>query len=104
MSEAQHINANVSVPGKSQGRFQRPLTLETICEWIKIQGLDEYTTNGLIELARRYPTQALPSFRKNFNLMIRRVRSKRREEQNQPLDQREDNKNGKNQDESNATE
>jgi hypothetical protein len=53
-----------------------------ITNWIKIQGLDEYTTNGLIELASKYPTQALPSFRRNFNLMIERVRTKRQKEQN----------------------
>jgi hypothetical protein len=89
MSEAQHIRAKVYVPGRpKQPRLQRPLTLDTICEWIKLQGLDDYTTNGLIELARRYPTQALPTFRKNFNIMIQRVRQKRRQEQNQPLDER----------------
>lgn len=89
MSEAQQIQAKIVIPGQvSRPPVQRPLTLDTICEWIKLQGLDDYTTNGLIELARRYPTQALPSFRKNFNLMIQRVRQKRRQEQNQQLDER----------------
>jgi len=78
MSEAGSIKAQVYVPGKSGGKLQRQLTLDTIVSWIKVQGLDEYTTNGLIELAKRYPTQAFPSFRKNFNLMIERVRSKRK--------------------------
>ena len=81
MSETSSIRAQVYVPGKSGSRLQRQLTLEIITEWIKIQGFDDYTTNGLIELAKRYPTQALPSFRRNFNLMIERVRSKRRKEQ-----------------------
>jgi hypothetical protein len=81
MSETSSIKAQVYVPGKSGSRLQRQLTLEVITDWIKIQGFDDYTTNGLIELAKRYPTQALPSFRRNFNLMIERVRSKRRKEQ-----------------------
>ena len=81
MSETSSIRAQVYVPGKSGSRLQRQLTLEVVVEWIKIQGFDDYTTNGLIELAKRYPTQALPSFRRNFNLMIERVRSKRRKEQ-----------------------
>lgn len=81
MSEPSSIKASVYIPGKSgSSRLQRQLTLEIITEWIKIQGFDEYTTNGLIELAERYPTQALPSFRKNFNIMIERVRAKRRKE------------------------
>lgn len=82
MNEPSSINAQVYVPGKGKGVFQRQLTFETICSWIRIQGFDEYTTNGLIELAAKYPTQALPSFRRNFNLMIDRVRHKRRQEQN----------------------
>lgn len=81
MSETSSIRAQVYVPGKSGSRLQRQLTLDVITDWIKIQGFDDYTTNGLIELAKRYPTQALPSFRRNFNLMIERVRSKRRKEQ-----------------------
>lgn len=81
MSEPTSIRASVYVPGKSpSSRLQRQLTLEIITEWIKIQGFDEYTTKGLIELAEKYPTQALPSFRRNFNVMIERVRAKRRKE------------------------
>jgi len=81
--EAQQIQAKVYVPGKGPGsKVQRPLTLEMISEWIRLQGFDEYTTNGLIELAGKYPTQALPSFRRNFNLMIQRVRAQRKKEQN----------------------
>ncbi len=79
--EAQQIQAKVYVPGKGPGsKLQRQLTFDMISEWIRLQGLDEYTTNGLIELAGRYPTQALPSFRRNFNLMIQRVRQKRKKE------------------------
>ncbi len=80
MSETSSIRAQVYIPGKAGSRLQMQLTLEKITEWIKIQGFDEYTTNGLIELAKRYPTQALPSFRRNFNLMIERVRAKRKKE------------------------
>jgi hypothetical protein len=82
MSEPTSIKSQVFIPGKGNGKLQRLLTLETVCSWIKLQGFDEYTTNGLIELASKYPTQALPSFRKNFNLMIERVRAKRRQESN----------------------
>lgn len=78
MSETSSIRAQVYVPGKSSSRLQRQLTLEVIVSWIKIQGFDDYTTQGLIELAERYPTQALPSFRRNFNIMVERVRQKRK--------------------------
>lgn len=78
MSETSSIKAQVYVPGKSSSRLQRQLTLEVVTEWIKIQGFDDYTTNGLIEIAERYPTQALPSFRRNFNIMLERVRQKRK--------------------------
>lgn len=81
MSEPTSIKAQVFMPGKKKGRLQRQLTLDIISDWIKLQGFDEYTTSGLIELASKYPTQALPSFRKNFNLMIERVRAKQRAEQ-----------------------
>lgn len=86
------IKTEVFIPGRgkqARGVAQYPagrlMTLEVISEWIRLQGLDEYTTNGLIELAGGYPTQALPHFRRNFNLMIARVRAKRQEEQNQPI-------------------
>jgi hypothetical protein len=81
MSEATSIKSQVFVPGKKKGGgLKRLLTLETISNWIRLQRFDEYTTNGLIEMASKYPTQALPSFRRNFNLMIERVRVKRRAE------------------------
>lgn len=79
--EAQTIKAQVFMPGREGSRGMQPqLTLKKVSEWIRLQGLDEYTTEGLIELAGRYPTQALPSFKKNFNLMIQRVRQKRKQE------------------------
>lgn len=80
MGEPTSIKAKVFMPGKRTGRFQMPLNLETIISWIKMEGFDEYTTQGLIDLASRYPTQALPSFRRNINLMIERVRKKRKQE------------------------
>lgn len=84
MAEANQIQAKVYVPGRERRPgLQRQLTFEIISEWIKLQELDEYTTKGLLELASRYPTQAYPSFRKNFNLMIQRVRAKRKLEQDQ---------------------
>lgn len=103
MPEAQQIQAKVSVPGKeTRAPFKPALTLEIICHWIKLQGLDDYTTNGLIALARSYPTQALPSFRKNFNVMIQRVRAKRKAEQNPPKDTAEIKEKKDGQDQSNA--
>lgn len=80
MNEPTSIKASVYVPGKGKTRLVRHLTFEMISEWIRLQGLDDYTTKGLINLASKYPTQALPSFRRNFNLMIERVRVQRRAE------------------------
>jgi len=78
--EAQQIKTSVYIPGKGGGVLRRQLTFEMISEWIRLQGFDEYTTEGLIKLAANYPTQALPTFRKNFNLMIQRVRQQRKQE------------------------
>ena len=106
MAEAQQIRASVYVPGDTKRpRFQRQITLDIICDWIRKQGLDDYTTQGLIRLAERYPTQALPNFRRNFNVMIQRVRQQRKQEQTQPIDERpteimEENTDGSNQSES----
>ena len=82
VGEPTSLRAKVTGPGTNDKRrqLQKLLTLETISEWIRLQGFDEYTTNGLIEMASKYPTRALPGFRKNFNLMIERVRAKRRAE------------------------
>lgn len=79
------INMGVSVlnEGTKQSGPLRQLTLERVSQWIKLQGFDEYTTEGLIAMAAKYPTQALPSFRKNFNLMIQRVRAQRKNERGQ---------------------
>lgn len=83
MGEPTSIKAKVYVPGKEKGGgLKRLLTLETVTAWIRLQGFDDYTTEGLIALASQYPTQALPQFRKNFNLMIERVRAKRKREIN----------------------
>ena len=81
MNEPSSINVSVNIPGKTgSSKLQRQLTLEIITDWIKIQGFDDYTTKELIKLAERYPTQALHSFMRNFNIMIERVRTKRRKE------------------------
>ena len=83
------INAKIEIPEKFKNFDKkrvgpnRQLTLERVVMYIKKHGFDDYTTNGLIELASSYPTNALPSFRKNFNLMIARVRQKRKEEQHE---------------------
>lgn len=74
------VNLKVGVKGKDEKSFKMPLTLDKVSEWIRLQEFDEYTTEGLIALAGRYPTHALPMFRKNFNVMIARVRAQRRRE------------------------
>jgi hypothetical protein len=81
MAETQHISAKVHVPGKSDSQLRIPLTLKRVSEWIRLQGFDEYTTDGLIKIASRYPDSALNHFRRNFNLMIQRVRAQRKLEQ-----------------------
>ena len=79
------VNLGVQVMGdngrpSSAGQPIRHLTLEHVIEMIHRLGVDEYTTNGLIRIAESYPTQALNHFRRNINLMIRRVRAERRKE------------------------
>jgi hypothetical protein len=81
MSEA--TNLSIKIAGGSSndsGNAQRVITLDRIKEWIDTLPYDDYTKKGLIELASRYPTAALPSFKKNFNVMVQRVFKKRREE------------------------
>jgi hypothetical protein len=60
---------------KRSGGKIRPTTLQGIINWIVSQEFDEYTKQGLIELASKYPTSALGSFRKNIHLMLSRVRA-----------------------------
>ena len=81
--EGNRMAANVFIPGRDlhgQDRVgaNRQLTLGIISEWIRMQGFDEFTEQGLIDIASKYPHSALKSFRKNFNLMIARVREDRR--------------------------
>ncbi len=79
------VSAKVHIPGSEADKTRRgpnrQLTYDIVCQWIRLQGMDEYTTNGLIEMASKIPTSALHHFRKNFNLMIARVRQARNEEQ-----------------------
>lgn len=89
MSEAGRMDIHISIPGDDDGRprkLRRLLTLDDLVSWIRLQELDDYTTNGLIEIASRYPTHALPMFRKNINIMINRVRAKRRKEMRSEVD------------------
>jgi hypothetical protein len=93
--EGNQIQAKITLPDNLKSEDIRvgpnvQLTFEMISEWIKIQGFDEYTEQGLINLAAHYPTSALKSFRRNFNLMIARVREQRKKDQ-----QREENTNDK---------
>lgn len=77
MSEASSMNFSVYVPGKGKTHIGRMVTLERLVEWIKSQEFDEHTTKSLIYLASRYPSHALPLFKKNFNLMLQRARAMR---------------------------
>lgn len=84
MSEPNKLS--VSVNAQQQDNALRPkasrmITHERVADWIRKQELDDYTTQGLIELSSRYPIGALVSFRRNFNLMIQRVRAKKKKEQ-----------------------
>jgi hypothetical protein len=77
------INLGMTVVGDSSKKstIHPQLTLDRLIQWIKNRELDEYTTQGLIDLAKGYPTHALPNFRRNFAVMLSRVRSKRTREQ-----------------------
>lgn len=90
MPEASRLLMNLR-DGNNADKGYRPtpvaaLTLDKLIEWIKLQNLDDYTTKSLIEMAARYPNAALPAFRKNFNLMLHRVRMQREKEQTGELD------------------
>jgi hypothetical protein len=81
MSEVNKFQFSVDSGSSSNSPpLKRVETLERTVQWIIRQGHDEYTTQGLIELAQKYPTTALPSFRKNYQLMLNRVRAKRKKE------------------------
>jgi len=88
MAEPTKINVSVANSGHNRGRILSGMTLDKMIGYIRAQGLDDYTTNGLIDLASRYPTAALNSFRRNINVMIQRVRSKRRKETETETDER----------------
>jgi hypothetical protein len=82
MSEASKLN--ISISAGQEGRPKRiikQVTLARVIQWIESHGHDEYTTKGLVELASRYPTAALPSFQKNYQILLNRVRAKRNQEQ-----------------------
>jgi hypothetical protein len=82
MGEPTKMNFKISYDGGGRkSTISQAVTLESISNWIRAQELDEYTTKGLIDIASKYPNQALSSFRKNINVMIARVRQKRKEEQ-----------------------
>lgn len=82
MTEPSRLSISVSTDSaRRPTNVGKMLTLDRIVEYIEKQGLDEYTTKGLIEEAAKYPHHALPSFRRNFNLMIQRVRARRKKEQ-----------------------
>lgn len=93
-NEGNQIQARITLPESLRSDDNRvgpnnQLTFKIISEWIKVQGLDEYTEKGLIDIAAKYPTSALRSFRRNFNIMIARVREQRRKDQNATYNQKQ---------------
>ena len=85
MSEASSMSVSLNIPNDRKSKLSRMLTLERLIEWINAQELDEFTTKGLIDIAKRYPSHALPTFKKNFNIMLQRVRSQRKAEDVAPV-------------------
>jgi hypothetical protein len=79
MNEASKISLTIN--DQARKKLPNHLTLEKIIEFIYAQQLDEQTTTGLIELASTYPTNAFPSFKRNFSLMVQRTRAKRVQEE-----------------------
>lgn len=83
MSEPSSVNFSVNIPGQGQrSRISRILTLDRLIEWIRSHEFDEHTTETLIAMASRYPYEALPLFKKNFNLMLQRARATRKKDEN----------------------
>ncbi len=70
------ISVGVAGEDSRKSRIAPLLTLERVVQWIKSHNFDQKTEEGLIELAANYPNAALPSFRRNFNVMLNRVRVK----------------------------
>jgi hypothetical protein len=82
MSEPTRLSIQVTAGDSNRkSNISRLFTLETLIQWINLLELDDYTRNGLVEIASRYPATALPYFKKNINLMIQRVRAKRIKDQ-----------------------
>ena len=81
MPESQNIKVKINSESNRRPMRITPLvTLEHVISWIRALEIDEYTTNGLIDVAKNYPAAALPMFRRNINLMIQRVREQRKRE------------------------
>lgn len=82
---AERLDVKISLPGED-GRPRRPgrlLTLEQVLSWIKLQELDDYTYQGLEKIISKYPTHALSSIKKNFGLLLNRVRAQRKKDDNE---------------------
>jgi len=84
MNEASNLSLNVVGGNRPRSTVGPQVTLDKLIEFIKSHQFDEYTTKGLIDLASTYPNNALTSFKKNFNLMVQRIRAKRKVDQNFP--------------------
>ena len=81
MPEPTRLSISINESQKKKTEIRRLFTLDFLKSWIRKQNYDEYTTAGLIALASKYPAAALPSFVKNINLMIHRVRAQRQLDQ-----------------------
>lgn len=77
MFEPERINLAGSRPGSS---LQPMLTLEALKAWIDTQQVEERVKEILKGMASRYPNQALPSFKKNYNVLLDRAKRQLRAE------------------------
>ena len=79
MSEVGKMDFHISMPNNHDpDRSTKPgrlLTLDQVISWIQRQELDDPTTQGVIKIISKYPTHALPSVRKNFSILVSRVRA-----------------------------
>lgn len=71
MSDAERINLRV---GNKPKHFQRTITFDNVVSIIKAKEYDEYVTNGLIKVAKRYPSNALTSFLRNMDVYAANVK------------------------------
>jgi len=86
MPENFKMGTNAVGEKKSKKRFEKPLTLKTLTNWIRQQGWDEYTKKELIKKASAYPYNSLRYFADQVNAQVIKIneeRTKLREEKDE---------------------